>query len=45
LQLGTRKNWDPATLAKLKDNYRKEQDRKAGHYVESFRHATEFNQK
>jgi LmbE family N-acetylglucosaminyl deacetylase len=40
-----RSDWDPATLAKLKEDYRKDQDRKDGHYVERFRYATEFNQK
>jgi GlcNAc-PI de-N-acetylase len=40
-----RPDWDPQNLARLKEDYRKEQEKKDGHYVESFRFATEFNQK
>jgi len=40
-----RPDWDPQELAKLKEFYRKDQDRKDGHYVETFRFAKEFNQK
>lgn len=45
MQLGPRKNWDAPTLAKVTEDYRKDQERKDGHYVELFRFATEFNQK
>jgi len=40
-----RPDWDPKDLARLKEEYRKEHEKKDGHYVESFRYATEFNQK
>ena len=40
-----RPDWDSADLARLKEDYRKEHERKDGHYVESFRFATGFNQK
>jgi LmbE family N-acetylglucosaminyl deacetylase len=40
-----RPDWEPAPLAKLKEELRGDQDKKDGHYVESFRHATGFNQK
>jgi LmbE family N-acetylglucosaminyl deacetylase len=40
-----RPDWDPQDLAKLKAEYRKEHEKKEGHYVESFRYATGFNQK
>jgi len=40
-----RADWEPQTLAALKETYRKEHEKKDGHYVESFRFATEFNQK
>ena len=39
-----RPDWDPATLAKLKEEFRKEHPKKDGHYVEAFRRATGFNQ-
>jgi len=40
-----RADWEPQTLAALKESYRKEHEKKDGHYAESFRFATEFNQK
>jgi LmbE family N-acetylglucosaminyl deacetylase len=40
-----RPDWEPQNLAALKETYRKEHEKKDGHYVESFRFATEFNQK
>jgi hypothetical protein len=40
-----RSDWEPQNLVALKETYRKEHERKNGHYVESFRFATEFNQK
>ena len=40
-----RPDWNPADLAKLKEFYRKNHDRKDGHYVEIYRFATAFNQK
>src|SRR6266446_9242122 len=40
-----RPDWEPQNLALLKEHYRKQHERKEGHYVESFRFATEFNQK
>ena len=40
-----RPDWDPAYLEKLKEEYRKQHEKKDGHYVESFRYAKEFNQK
>ncbi len=40
-----RPDWEPATLAKLKEFYHQDQEKQDGHYVERFRYATEFNQK
>ena len=40
-----RPDWDPQNVASLKEEYRKHHEKKDGHYVESFRYATEFNQK
>ncbi len=40
-----RPDWDPAPLAAAREEIRKAQARKDGHYVESFRRATGFNQK
>lgn len=40
-----RPDWDPADRAKAREALRKDQDRKDGHYVESFRFSTAFNQK
>ena len=40
-----RPDWEPKILADLKETYRKNEEKKDGHYVESFRFATEFNQK
>jgi LmbE family N-acetylglucosaminyl deacetylase len=39
-----RSDWTPEDLKKAKDEMRKEQPKKDGHYVEAFRRATEFNQ-
>jgi LmbE family N-acetylglucosaminyl deacetylase len=39
-----RSDWQPADLAKAKDEMRHQQPRKDGHYVEAFRHATSFVQ-
>ncbi len=39
-----RPDWNPKDLAKAKDEMRKEQPRKDEHFVETFRHATGFNQ-
>jgi len=39
-----RPDWEPKDLAKAKEEMRKEQPRKDGHYVEAFRYATEFVQ-
>jgi LmbE family N-acetylglucosaminyl deacetylase len=39
-----RPDWEPADLAKLKAELRKQQPKKDGHYVEPFRRATGFNQ-
>jgi LmbE family N-acetylglucosaminyl deacetylase len=39
-----RPDWDPATLARLKGEFKKEHPKKDGHYVEAFRRATGFNQ-
>jgi len=39
-----RSDWDAKDLAAAKDEMRKEQPRKDGHYVEAFRYATGFNQ-
>ncbi len=40
-----RPDWNADDLARLRKEYRKEHERKDNHYVESFRYATEFNQK
>jgi len=40
-----RPDWDPDDLSKAKEALRKGQDRKDGHFVESFRYATGFNPK
>jgi hypothetical protein len=40
-----RPDWEPQNLAALKETCRKEHEKKDGHSVESFRFATEFNQK
>jgi len=39
-----RSDWLPDDLKKAKDEMRREQPKKDGHYVEAFRYATEFNQ-
>jgi len=39
-----RPDWDPADLAKAKEELKQEQPRKDGHYVEPFRRATGFIQ-
>ena len=39
-----RADWDPKDMEKAKDEMRKQQPRKDGHYVEAFRYATGFNQ-
>jgi hypothetical protein len=39
-----RSDWDPADLAKAKEELKQEQPRKDGHYVEPFRRATGFIQ-
>jgi len=39
-----RPDWDPATLARLKEEFKREHPKKDGHYVEAFRRATGFNQ-
>jgi len=39
-----RSDWQPADLAKAKEEMRREQPRKDGHYVEAFRYATGFVQ-
>jgi LmbE family N-acetylglucosaminyl deacetylase len=39
-----RTNWESKDLAKAKDEMRKEQPRKEGHFVETFRYTTGFNQ-
>ena len=39
-----RPDWDPATLAATQEEFRKLHPKKDGHYVETFRWATEFNQ-
>jgi LmbE family N-acetylglucosaminyl deacetylase len=39
-----RPDWTPEDLKKAKDEMRKEQPKKAGHYVEAFRYATGFVQ-
>ncbi len=40
-----RPDWDPENLARLKEYYRQNHEKKDGHYIESFRYATGFNQK
>jgi LmbE family N-acetylglucosaminyl deacetylase len=39
-----RPDWEPEALARLKDEFRKQHPRKDGHYVETFRRATDFIQ-
>jgi len=39
-----RPDWDPADLARAKEEMRREQPKKEGHFVEAFRRATGFNQ-
>ncbi len=39
-----RPDWDPADLAKVKEELKSAQPKKDGHYVEPFRRATGFNQ-
>ena len=39
-----RPDWDANDLQAAKNDMRKEQPRKDGHYVEAFRYATGFNQ-
>jgi LmbE family N-acetylglucosaminyl deacetylase len=39
-----RPDWDPAALARAKEEMKREQPKKDGHYVEAFRRATGFNQ-
>ena len=39
-----RSDWEPKDLEKAKNEMRKEQPRKAGHYVEAFRYSIGFNQ-
>src|SRR5712692_5781836 len=39
-----RSDWQPADLARAKDEMRREQPKKDGHYVEAFRYATGFVQ-
>jgi hypothetical protein len=39
-----RPDWEPSDLARAKEEAKKAQPRKGGHYVEAFRRATEFNQ-
>jgi len=40
-----RADWAPENLKRLKEYYHSEHEKKEGHYVESFRYATGFNQK
>jgi len=40
-----RPDWEPQRLAMLKEYYHSHHEKKDGHYVESFRFATGFNQK
>jgi len=39
-----RSDWDPADLAKFKEEFKGQLDKKDGHYVEAFRRATWFNE-
>jgi len=39
-----RPDWDPRDMEKAKEEMRKQQAHKDGHYVEAFRYATGFNQ-
>jgi LmbE family N-acetylglucosaminyl deacetylase len=39
-----RPDWDPKDMDRAKDEMRREQPRKDGHFVEAFRYATGFNQ-
>ena len=40
-----RPDWEPENLKRLKQYYHSEHEKKDGHYVESYRYATGFNQK
>jgi len=40
-----RPDWDPQDLARLKEYYVQQHEKRNDHYVESFRFATEFNQR
>jgi LmbE family N-acetylglucosaminyl deacetylase len=40
-----RPDWEPGTLARAKEEMKKAQPKKDGHYVEPFRRATGFNQR
>ncbi len=40
-----RPDWDSWDLAKMKETFRKEHEKKDGRFVESFRYAKEFNEK
>lgn len=39
-----RPDWDPETLAKLREEFKRQHEKRDGHYVESYRRATGFNQ-
>jgi len=39
-----RPDWEPAALAALREQFKREHPKKDGHYVEAFRRATGFNQ-
>jgi hypothetical protein len=39
-----RPDWDADTLARLKEEFRSRHEKRDGHYVESYRYATGFNQ-
>jgi len=39
-----RPDWDADTLAKLKEEFRAQHEKRDGHYVEGYRYATGFNQ-
>ncbi len=39
-----RPDWDAGTLTTLKEEFRRQHEKKDGHYVESYRYATGFNQ-
>jgi LmbE family N-acetylglucosaminyl deacetylase len=40
-----RPDWEDGALEKLRQEYRATHEKKDGHYVESYRHATSFNEK